>query len=78
MQQDLSFHTYLAPRDAAEVIDKGWGQRFALAGQKGLVGRIKGKILPVGMLLIYPPRNRADLEVVKDIMRAAIGHSLVL
>lgn len=30
--QDASLHVSLSPLDAAEVIEKGWGERFPLAG----------------------------------------------
>lgn len=59
---DGSLHIALTPRDAALVIERGWGERMGLAG--------KGFKLPSTLLLVYAPRNEGELEVVKNILSA--------
>jgi hypothetical protein len=75
-QQDLSFHTILAPADAAELIEKGWGERFALAGRTALTGRRRGCILPEGILLVYPLREAGDLIKLKSVVQAAVDFAV--
>ena len=76
LQQDLSFHILLSPADAAIVIHNLWGERFAVSGRKMHVGRLKGRIVPMGYLLAYTPRTMAEVEIVKEFVRAAIRFGL--
>ena len=67
---DYSAHVILAPKDALKVLQSGWGQLHGLAGVKPL-GR---KLLPKEYVLLYAPRNDAEIEHVLGIMRASIGY----
>ena len=64
---DGSMHFTLSPSDAKFIIEKGWGELHPLAGQGGLPGTYT---------LIYSPRNKKELEVVKKILTAAIEYSI--
>ncbi|KAF5607866.1 uncharacterized protein FSUBG_4968 [Fusarium subglutinans] len=59
---DGSMHINLAPKDAKLVLEKGWGQRHPLSGT----------VLYLGNVMVYAPRNEAELEVVKSITRAGV------
>lgn len=56
---DDSLHVWLSDRDAAEVVEKGWGQRFCLP----FVNR--------GWVMVYAPRNMDEVDVVESILKAA-------
>ena len=60
-----SLHLRLPVRDAADVVDRGWGEPhpFALSGSAP------------GMVLVYAPRSGADLEVVGAIVGSAIDYA---
>ena len=62
---DGSMHMILSPSDAAAAMRAGWGERHALAGSLGL---------PATYLFVYPPRDEVELEVVRALLDAAIGH----
>jgi hypothetical protein len=57
---DGSIHVNLAPKDAKLVLERGWGQRHPLAG----------RLLYLGNIMVYAPRNEEELEVVESITRA--------
>ena len=59
---ECSLHLTLHPADAAVVIERGWGERHPLAG--------RGNWVPKGFVLIYAPRNEAEVETVMEIVRA--------
>jgi len=59
---DYSMHMCLTPVDCKEVITKKWGERMSLAGS----------FVPHEYLMIYSPRTKEELEVVKNILNAAI------
>ncbi|ESZ90085.1 hypothetical protein SBOR_9531 [Sclerotinia borealis F-4128] len=61
---DYLMHAVLGPKDAKEVIEKGWGERMTLAGTLKM---------PVGYLMVYTPRSEAELRIVRDVLEAAIG-----
>lgn len=67
---DGSLHVVLAPRDCAEVIDKGWGERHPCAGVLG------GRLLPAEYLMVYAPRDWAEVAVVRGIVEAAVRAAL--
>ncbi|KAH8673337.1 hypothetical protein BX600DRAFT_508614 [Xylariales sp. PMI_506] len=56
-----SLHAFLSPADARKVVEAEWGQRFSLP-----------HVNP-GWVMVYAPRNEAELEVVERIVRAAVG-----
>jgi hypothetical protein len=59
-------HLTLSPSDAKEVIEKGWGELHGLAGGGPLIKTY---------LMIYSPRNDAELEAVKKILEAAVKYA---
>jgi hypothetical protein len=60
---DKSWHMLLAPADAYEVLEKGWGERGPPHVVWGLA--------PVGMCLVYAPRNAEERLVFLDILAAS-------
>ena len=56
-----SLHLTLHPRDAAIVIERGWGERHPLAG----------RWLLEGFMMIYAPKGEDELATVMEIVRAA-------
>jgi Family of unknown function (DUF5519) len=66
--RDGSMHLTLHPEDVKLVLKKGWGERHPLAH-----GRTWWWHWPVprGFMIIYGPRDRAELQQVKSIIRAA-------
>ncbi|KAF8864700.1 hypothetical protein BDZ45DRAFT_490107 [Acephala macrosclerotiorum] len=59
---DHSLHLCLSPSDCKEVIEKKWGERMTLAGS----------LVPTNYLLIYTPRTKGEVEIVKMIIEGAI------
>jgi len=59
---DYSMHLCLSPTDCKEVITKKWGERMTLAGS----------LMPQEYLIIYTPRTKEEVAVVKSIVGAAI------
>jgi len=59
---DYSLHMSLSPADCKEVISKKWGERMTLAGT----------LVPHEYLMVYTPRTKEEVEVVKTIVSAAI------
>jgi hypothetical protein len=59
----------LARADAAQAIDKGWGELHPLAG------RTAG--LPATYVLLYSPRNPSEVAVVEQLLNAAAAHMTV-
>ncbi|KAJ4369227.1 hypothetical protein N0V83_006312 [Neocucurbitaria cava] len=67
---DGSIHVTLHPGDCKKVIEAAWGQRHGLAG----VGsrKIPGS-LPVNYVLVYAPRDEAELDIVLAVVRASVA-----
>lgn len=63
---DGSMHMILSPTDAAKVIEAGWGELHGLAG---FMNR-----LPVSYTFVYAPRDEQEIEVVKQLLDAAVAH----
>ncbi|PMD35294.1 hypothetical protein L207DRAFT_587605 [Hyaloscypha variabilis F] len=59
---EYSMHMCLSPVDCKEVITKKWGERMTLAGS----------FVPHEYLIIYTPRTKEEVEVVKSIVNAAV------
>jgi len=59
---EFSIHTALSPLDCKKVIEAKWGERMTLAGT----------LMPQEYLIIYTPRTKEELEVVKSIVEGAI------
>ena len=66
-----SMHVCLTLRDAAAVLDAGWGELHLLAGQS--MG--PGARVPRGLVLIYAPRDEEEVAVVTDILAASHAFS---
>ncbi|KIL83660.1 hypothetical protein FAVG1_13118 [Fusarium avenaceum] len=69
---DHSVHVILAPVDCKTVIESGWGQRHPLDGV-GLAQLVFGWTIPKQYILLYAPRNKDEIRVVMDIVKASIG-----
>jgi len=54
-----SMHVQLAAEDAHDVIETGWGESHYLVTQGQL---------PMGLVMVFSPRNGAELEAVKTIV----------
>ncbi len=63
---DGSMHITLSPSDAKTVLEAGWGELHSLAGDGGP--------LPFTYLMIYSPRNKEELVVIEQILKAAVQY----
>jgi hypothetical protein len=64
---DGSLHLTLHPADAAVVMKAGWGERHPLGG-----GGWLQRFVPDGFIMVYAPRDDAEIEVVMDIIKASV------
>lgn len=64
---DGSLHLTLYPGDAKAVIERGWGERHPLAR-----GGWFRRFVPRGFVMIYAPRDEAEMEVVERIVKASV------
>lgn len=69
---DSSLHVCIHPKDAALIVDRGWGVTFPLAGKPSP----SGAIIDYGLVLLYAPRDEEDVRVVKEIVKAGIAYNL--
>jgi hypothetical protein len=58
---DHSLHVWLADRDARRVVEADWGQRFPL------------RFVRSGWIMVYAPRDEAEVDVVENIVKAGIA-----
>src|ERR1700742_4270889 len=63
---DGSMHMIFSANDARTVIEAGWGERHPLAGVR--------PHLPNTYLYIYPPRDAFEMNVITQLLDAAISH----
>ncbi|KAK9239637.1 hypothetical protein V1525DRAFT_397969 [Lipomyces kononenkoae] len=63
---DGSIHINLHPSDARLLIERRWGELHPFAG--------KVKVIPAGFILLYPPRNRLELDLVNEFIRASVQY----
>jgi len=56
-----SLHVYVSPQDAKLVMKRGWGQRFPVSW-----------LAPPSWIMVYAPRTEEEVEVVREIVRAAV------
>ncbi|MEM1048564.1 MAG: luciferase family protein [Pseudomonadota bacterium] len=61
-----SMHVQLPADDAREVIETGWGESHYLVTQGQL---------PMGLVLVFSPRDDAELEAVKTIVRRSFDYA---
>jgi phospholipase/carboxylesterase len=59
---DGSLHMALPPAIVQKVIDNGWAERHPLAGKYGL---------PDNIVMVFGPRDQAELDVVVALVRAS-------
>ncbi|CBX92569.1 hypothetical protein IAQ61_006042 [Plenodomus lingam] len=64
---DGSMHMTMHPADANLIIRKGWGERHPLAR-----GGWCRRFVPREFMLIYAPRDEAEVEIVLHIIAAAV------
>jgi hypothetical protein len=62
---DNSLHVYMSPLDAKLVMKRGWGQRFPVTW-----------LAPPSWIMVYAPRNEDEVEVVREVVRAAVCHAV--
>jgi hypothetical protein len=70
---ESSLHLYFSPADAKIIIEKGWAERHRCSRtQPWWLGGIKA-MFGIGdtFLIVYAPRNEAELEVLKTLIRAS-------
>jgi hypothetical protein len=63
---DGSLHLSLPPAIVDTVIENGWAEYHPLAGQYGL---------PRNIVMVYGPRDDAELEIVAELVRASHGYA---
>lgn len=64
---DGSLHMTLHPADAKTVLEAGWGERHPLAR-----GGWCRRFVPKEFVLVYAPRDEAEIETVVKIVSAAV------
>ena len=62
---EASSHVTVSLADAEELTRKGWAERHRLSG-------VAGTGIPLGYVMIYAPRDDAELEVWKGVVRAGL------
>lgn len=65
---DGSLHLTLHPADAATVLNRKWGELHPLARGGWLT-----RFVPQRFLMVYAPRDAEELDVVLEIIRAAVS-----
>jgi hypothetical protein len=66
---DGSMHLNMHPADIKTVVEAEWGERHPLAGENWWWNLICP--VPAGLTLVYSPRDEKELEVMKDVIKAA-------
>ena len=65
---DGSLHMTLPPDIVDDVIANGWAERHPLAGKHGL---------PNSIVMVYGPRDDAELEIIAALVGASHAHACV-
>ena len=68
---DGTIHVVLHPADCKKLLERGWSQRHAWSGV-GAIKLLVGATLPLNYVLVYAPRNEAELDIAMGIVTAAI------
>ena len=71
--RDCSVHVTLSPQDYIKVLDAGWGRRHGLAGVKALK-LLAGFALSSQYILLFAPRDIAEIKSVIEIVQASISY----
>ena len=66
---DGSMHLTMHPADIKIVVEAGWGERHPLARDNYWWNLICP--VPAGLTLVYSPREEKELDVMKDVIKAA-------
>ena len=61
-----SMHVQLRHDDAIEVIEKGWGEHHTLVTEG---------FRPVGLMMVFSPRDEDELGVIKSIIGCSYEHA---
>ncbi|MCG8316267.1 MAG: DUF5519 family protein [Pseudomonadales bacterium] len=61
-----SMHVKLLPEDALEVSEKGWGEDHYL---------VTSGHYPVGLVMVFSPRDETELETVKSIVKRSYDYA---
>jgi len=74
---DGSIQCTLHPSDVKTVIEKGWGQRHPLSTRLAswlvrLCGRSQAAPTPSSQVLLYAPRDQAELDILAQVVNAAV------
>ena len=70
---DISVHLYVSPADARVLIDKRWAERHRLARKIPFFpGFQRVTHLASSYLMIYGPRDEAEMEVLAVVLRNSI------
>ncbi|KAJ5273248.1 hypothetical protein N7478_008373 [Penicillium angulare] len=74
---EYSAHFALSPADCKKVIEAGWGQRHGFAGTSALSLLSFGTKadMPAEYLLIYAPRNDAEIDTFIQLLEASIKYT---
>ncbi|KAJ6090553.1 hypothetical protein N7486_009368 [Penicillium sp. IBT 16267x] len=74
---EFSGHMILAPADCMKVIEAGWGQRHGFSGRTALSVLSFGTMndIPAEFLMIYAPRNDAEIATFMQIVEAGIKYT---
>ncbi|GAW14031.1 hypothetical protein ANO14919_034230 [Xylariales sp. No.14919] len=71
-------HIVLHPEDCRRVIESGWGERHPFCTNSWYwrlyFNWYLGIRLPVpeGLMMLYAPRHQGDIEIIRELMRAAV------
>jgi hypothetical protein len=68
---DGSIHVMLHPADCNKLFESGWAQRHAFSGV-GMIKFLVGASLPVNYVLVYAPRDKAEIDIAISIVKASI------
>lgn len=62
-----SLHLTLHPADVKTVLERGWGERHPLSR-----GGWFERFVPAGFVMVYAPRDPREVEIVAEVVRAAV------
>lgn len=74
---EYSAHFALSPADCKKVIEAGWGQRHGFSGTSAMTWLTIGTRpdIPAEYLLIYAPRNDAEIDTFMQLLEASIKYT---
>jgi len=66
-----SMHLCLSLKDAATVLESRWGERHLMAGEVFNKKWAPGLTLPRGLVMVYAPRTKKEVDIVLSILEAS-------